>query len=131
MKLEGKISFFGGQNDSGMAYNEGLALYEHEESDLRPDLFLARSTDPTEGTSKRLRTTSNYIAIRFDRTLSREYLKNITFHVVNPRTGQFVLASLVDFGPAVSTGRIVDLSPAIGLALRVETDDELMILENV
>jgi hypothetical protein len=126
MKTIGKISFFGGPNDKDMKHDEGLAYYEHNEADLRPDLFVPRGTDPNEGTSKRLRSTQAcYIALRM--TGGREKLRDSLWKVTNPKTGQFVIASLVDWGPAESTGRSADVSDAIGRSLRVQTDDELEI----
>lgn len=122
MKIIGKLSFFGGHTDNGMSHSEGLSLFEHHEADLRPDLFFPQSSDPTEGTSKRLRNTqAYYIALRV--TGDRDDLKNSVWMVKNPKTGQSVLASLVDYGPHERTGRAVDVSDAIGRALRVETDD--------
>lgn len=126
MKISGKISFFGGPLDSGMKPTEGLAYYEHKEADLRPDLFSPRSSDPLEGSSKRLRNThAFYVAIRF--TGSRAEARNSLCIVTNPKTGQFIIASLVDWGPAESTGRAVDASDAVGRALRLQTDDEVEI----
>jgi hypothetical protein len=105
-----------------MDYEEGLAFYEHKEATLRPDLFLPQGSDPREGVGKRLRNaTANYIALRIDGDRSK--LKETLWKVKNPKTGQFVIASLVDWGPSPSTGRVVDLSDAIGRALRIETDD--------
>lgn len=126
MKISGKISFFGGPLDSGMKPTEGLAYYEHHEADLRPDLFSPRSSDPLEGTSKRLRNThACYLALRM--VGDREKLKNSLWKVTNPKTGQFLVASLTDWGPHESTGRVVDASDAIGRLLRIETDDEVMV----
>jgi hypothetical protein len=124
--ISGKCSFFGGSTDPKMSYFEGLSFYEHAEADLRPDLFLPKSTDGREGSSKRLRSNQAfYIALRIDG--ERQNLQGSLWKITNPKTGQFVIGSLVDRGPAESTGRIVDLSDAIGRALRIETDDEVQI----
>lgn len=125
MKISGKCSFFGGSSDKGMDYAEGLALYEHKEADLRPDLFYPQATDPNEGTSQRLKVQSLYIALRFNKEIDRHIHQHSMWKVTNPKTGQWVVASLVDYGPHQSTGRIVDLSPAIGQLLRVETDQDV------
>lgn len=106
-----------------MDYGEGLALYEHHEADLRPDLFLPRGTDPAEGTSQRLRTNGYYIALRYDKDQPREIGQHIMYKVENPKTGQWVSCSLVDFGPRQSTGRICDVSPGVMQSLRMQTDD--------
>lgn len=125
-KLEGKVSFFGGPSDSGMQSGEGLAFYEHHEANLRPDLFIGRSTDPLEGVSKRLRNNSaRYIALRISG--EREDLKKSVWKVSNPKTGKFVIASLVDWGPHEKTGRVCDFSDAIGYDLHLFTDDIALI----
>lgn len=121
--IEGKISSFGGPNDPGMDHSEGLALYEAKEADLRPDIFLPSGTDPSEGVSKRLRTTSYYIALRYDKSIPRKQLQNSAWKITNPKTGQSVVASLADWGPSEHTGRVVDASPAVLGSLRIETDD--------
>ena len=125
MNLQGKCSFFGGVNDSGMALAEGLALYEHWEADLRPDLFLPRGTDPLFGTSQRLRySTACYIAVRFPKAqYTRPEWQASSWRVKNLKTGQWVKASLVDFGPHERTDRVVDLSYIIGQYLSIKTDD--------
>lgn len=125
--VAGKVSFFGGNNDTGMRYSEGLALYEHAQADLRPDLFLPRSTDHIEGTSQRLRTSSYYIALRFNKEIDKEVHRHSAWKVSNPKTGQWVVASLCDYGPHENTGRCADVSPAIMQALRLETDDEILV----
>lgn len=123
IKIYGKISTFGGSIDNGMTHQEGLAFFEHLEADLRPDLFFPRSTDPTEGTSKRLRNSNAYyIAVRV--IGNREMLQRSVWKVENPKTGQAVIASLCDYGPHQSTGRAIDMSDATARALRLQTDDE-------
>jgi len=125
-QIEGTISFFGGISDAGMSFDEGLAYYEHNEADLRPDLFFPRSSDKEEGTSKRLRNTqAYYLALRMEG--DREKLKGSLWKIKNPKTNQFVIASLVDWGPAESTGRVADVSDAVGRALRLETDATVII----
>ena len=68
--LTGKISIFGGPDDKGMSHSEGLALYEHAEADLRPDLFGPRIAG--RGVASRLHSqTMMYFAVRFP-LLNRE-----------------------------------------------------------
>lgn len=126
IKIIGKLSTFGGPLDQGMTDGEGCAAYEHSEADRRPDLFVPRSSDFTQGTGRRLRTDSFYIAVRYPKDeRSRDFWQKAQWRVINPRTGQWVACSLVDWGPAESTGRVVDASPAVARALRVETNDEV------
>ena len=127
--MKGKISTFGGANDAGMTHTEGLSLYEHHEADLRPDLFFPRSSDPTEGTSKRLRPDALYFAYRFKHEVFfRKDVQQTPFILRNPKNGKMVCVSLVDWGPAEWTGRMFDLSPKAAELLGVETDEEVEIV---
>ncbi len=120
----GKMSTFGGISDTGMANDSGLALYEAKEADLRPDLFYPAPADtPTQETWKRLKTQAFYIAFRYDQKEIRQDLQWATWRLMNPRTKQMVAAFCVDWGPGATTGRLVDVSPGIASALRLETDD--------
>ena len=134
MKLIGKASSFGGPDDAGMKNDSGLALYEPHEADLRPDIFLPAPADnPKQETWKRLRTDFPYIALRFElfddggKPLTRKGHQTRLWKITNPRTGQWCVGLLVDYGPAESTGRLVDLSPIILTRLRIETDDEVWV----
>ena len=128
MKIIGKCSCFGGANDCGMSSDTGLALYEPHEADRRPDIFLpAPADDPKQETWKRLRTDFPYVAMRFSKVVGREWLQNQPWKITNPKTGQWVMGFVVDYGPAESTGRVVDLSPGIMARLRIKTDDEVIV----
>lgn len=121
--FEGRCSTFGGRGDAGMRVGEGLAYFEHDEADLRPDLFLPRG-DPIEGASQRLRPEAFYLALPVAKgSAPRFLLAGSPWHVMNPKTGQSVLCSLVDWGPNPNTGRVCDLSPGAARALRLVTDD--------
>jgi hypothetical protein len=125
----GKISTFGGPDDEGMAHGEGLALYEHEEANLRKDLFLERSQDWSEGTSKRLKPGALYFAFRFPEPQSHDdrlLLQRTAWIIKNPANGFCSMASLVDWGTNIRTGRSLDLSPALANLLRLKTDDEAL-----
>lgn len=119
------MSIFGGPNDSGMVFAEGVACFEHKEADLRPDLFYPRATDPNEGASKRLKPHALYFAYRFPRHLNRNAIQSTVWMFINPKNGLKACASLVDFGPAEYTERTFDLSPYLAELLRLKTDDEV------
>ncbi len=124
----GKISTFGGPYDSGMRRNEPLSLYnenEHAICDRWPDLFLPRSLDLTQGTSKRLRPDGLYFAYKFGNQLSRDQLRRIPWILMNPVNKKCVMVRLVDYGPHESTGRTFDISPKAGELLEVKTDEVL------
>lgn len=121
----GKISVFGGQHDTGMTHTEGLALYEHKEADIRPDLFSQRASDLTEGTSKRLKCNALYFAYRFPKAHNRKGLQLSVFWFINNKNGLTVPLSLTDWGPHERTGRVFDLSPYAAELLRLKTDEEV------
>lgn len=133
--LTGKISTFGGPDDKGMSKGEGLAMYEHVEADMRPDLFTPRIL-MDRGVAARLRNNdAMYFAIRFPSIdhgarlegwhdgFHRTLLQRRWFLIRGPKTG--IHAALVDYGPHTSTGRMFDLSDALARALGVQTDDEV------
>lgn len=129
-EISGKCSEFGGQNDSGMCSDSGLALYEKWESDLRPDLFRPSAANDTfELTWKRLRADSPYVALRFKLNLrtNRCFMQTVPIKITNPKTGQYVVGFVVDYGPSPSTGRLIDLSPRIMKDLRLQTDDDVQV----
>jgi hypothetical protein len=123
--ITGKVSFFGGRGDPGMRITEGLAFFEHSEADRRPDLFLPRGQDPTEGTSQRLRLDAYYLALQIPNDADRAAFQGTPYIVTNPKTGQSVLCSLVDRGPNQNTGRVADISPTALRVLRLQTDDDV------
>lgn len=121
----GRISTFGGVGDTGMRIDEGLALYEHREADGRPDIFLPKPVGAEVGTSQRLRPGSLYLAFRFDKSIPRARLQWTPWVLRNPRNGLAVIASLVDWGPHIRTGREFDISPAAAAMLAVITNDTI------
>lgn len=122
--LKGKCSIFGGPDDKGMTPQEGLAVYEHHEADLRLDLFYQRSEHQTLGTSKRLKPDAYYFAYRFplNPRPERSILQASQWLFHNPTSGKFCVAWLTDYGPHPDTGRCFDLSHGLANALQVETD---------
>lgn len=138
MKI-GRCSVFGGKStqygldsnglgiyDPGMSKDTGLAFYEPEEANLRPDLFLPAPQDnPKIETWKRLRVWAPYIALYVLPSEGRFFVQTAQIRVVNLTTLAWVVANIVDRGPAVDTGRLVDVSPGIMDLLRIETDDEV------
>lgn len=118
----GKCSWFGGSNDTGVSVTEGLALYNDIEDN--PNLFifkygkaLARSLNPK----------TYYCACRWDyditpKDLLRKCLLQISFK------DKKVICSPVDWGPAESTNRIVDMSFGAMTALGCQTEDVVQIM---
>ncbi len=125
IKLTGKMSWFGGPADTGVAIDEGLALIEpNEVSKFPADLFLWRPIGKI-GLARRLNPDAFYIAARWDYAVtSREWLQEHRVVVRNPLTGAIMSGvQPVDWGPHEDTGRTTDLSPGLCEVLGLHTDD--------
>ncbi len=124
--LDGKMSTFGGPNDTGVTPSEGLSLFEPEDVAANPDLFVPAQPPGTTGLARRLNPDAKYLACRWDLSATpRSFLRTLkTVKVTNPANGQSVNARPADTGPAVFTGRVTDLSPGLAAALGLHTDNE-------
>lgn len=125
MKFSGKMSVFGGPNDTGVSPSEGLALFEQGDLPGNPQLaqlFLPAQPPGTTGTARRLNPAAYYIACRWD---YQETPKSVLRHafVRLSANGKELLARPVDWGPNLDTGRIADLSPGAAQFLGLQTDD--------
>lgn len=121
MRIEGKVSWFGGPDDGGMAPEEPLAFI-YEVSDA-PELFLPGAT---EALGRALDPDKFYLACRWDYddpTQTREQLLQNYALVYAPLTGKARLAKPADWGPGDQTGRVCDVSPGLLDELGIETDD--------
>ena len=122
MQFRGKMSTFGGPDDTGVAPDEGLALVEPSEIDRFDGYFLPQQPAGTTGLARRLDPDSYYIAMRWDYAVTpRSFLQKIMVQVT--ANGKTIEARPVDWGPNTSTGRICDLSPGLAQALGLDTDD--------
>lgn len=125
MIIRGRMSTFGGPSDTGVAPEEGLALFD------RPDdlsLFLPTQPMGTAGLARRLNPASLYVACRWDyEVLPREWLRSIVVVVTSAKTGRQCAARPCDWGPAPFTGRVADLSPGVARTLMLRTDDECVV----
>lgn len=123
---EGKISTFGGPEDMGVAPEEGLALIN--EGDLREwwfrRLFLDHYPIGTTGLARRLNPLAFYIAMRWeDHGVGREIARRAIFKLTNPVNDKHVFAQGADFGPALWTRRLVDMSPGCAQRLNLVTNE--------
>lgn len=138
--VEGKCSTFGGLSDGRQAGNnwshvpsEGLALWSKHEVGilLARGLVLAKQPAKTTGLARRLNQEAFYVAARWpgwdgsDRGRVRRWIRDETVRVESVETGWSAQAWPVDYGPHESTGRDIDISPGLALALGVGTDDTL------
>ena len=133
MKTQGKMSTFGGPHDTGVAADEGLALIEP--GDLIEwwfrRIFLPAHPPNTSGLARRLNPEAFYIAMRWATLessessgatfVSRETARRSIFRL--SANGKSIFAQAADFGPAVRTKRVVDMSPGAASALGLTTDD--------
>lgn len=121
IKLKGRMSTFGGSNDTGMKIIEGLALVNRYEE--LPNYFLRPPTGD-EGLGRLLNPDKYYIACRWNYSVTpKRYLISTVVKVINPKNGKYVEAQPVDWGPAEWTGRVADLSPGLATQLGLDTDD--------
>lgn len=117
--VEGRMSTFGGPLDTGMSVGEGLALFANE-AQMRKYGLGDYVLPGAGGLGRRLNPLKPYIACRWPRELY-ELLRSQP--VVVAAKGQQMEFRAVDFGPALWTGRVADLSPGGARALRLNTDD--------
>jgi len=127
MRLRGKVSWFGGPDDTGVGPDEGLAfIYDVEDA---PHLFLPVQPSGTSGLARRLDPDEFYVACRWDYNLypKPSLLEHVAL-VWAPKTGKRYLAHPADWGPHEDTDRIADISPGLMEALGVTTDDEVEVI---
>jgi N-acetylmuramoyl-L-alanine amidase len=125
-RQRGKVSWFGGPADSGVAPDEGLAfIYDVEDA---PHLFLAEQPPDTTGLARRLDPNKPYIACRWNYDLmSKAELLQARAFVRAVKTGKSAMAWPADWGPHQDTDRLADISPGLMAALGIETDDEVIV----
>src|SRR5437879_1874515 len=78
----GKMSTFGGPQDTGVSPSEGLALFDASDIAPNPQLFLAAQPAGTTGLARRLDPDAKYLACRWDYSVTpRNFLKQNTVTV--------------------------------------------------
>jgi hypothetical protein len=128
-ELTGRISTFGGPNDTGMTPDEGLAILNESDLPQFGAYFLPGQPQGTSGMGRRLNPDAFYIACRWNYDATpRRFLKTVKVQVTNPASGKSALAQPVDWGPAERTGRVADLSPGIARNLGLMTDQECRVV---
>jgi N-acetylmuramoyl-L-alanine amidase len=125
--LRGKVSWFGGPDDMGVAPDEGLAfIYEVDDA---PHLFLRDQPAGTTGLARRLDPAVHYLACRWNYEVSSKTELLGTMALVRAvKTGRAFTAYPADWGPHQDTDRLADISPGLMDALGIETDDEVEIV---
>ena|SRR5271166_6637055 len=128
ISLKGRMSVFGGPNDPGVGPDEGLALVDASNFESLKEYFLPNQPPGTTGLARRLNPETLYIACRWDyRILSKALLVRSLVSVTNPENGLTKQAKPIDWGPAITTGRVADLSPQLARLLDLRTDDVVVV----
>ena len=121
---KGKVSWFGGPQDTGVSSSEGLAfIYDYDEA---PYLFLDEQPYNTTGLARRLNPEVRYIAMRWDYDVyPKEMLKSGEHKALvrAPKTGLAFHAYPADWGPHVDTERVADISQGLLFELGITTED--------
>jgi hypothetical protein len=129
LSTTGKVSWFGGPNDKGVAPDEGLAfIYKYAEA---PHLFLPQQPPGTSGLARRLDPKVFYVACRWDYSVTPKDMlrrKDLKARVSSAKTEQAFLAWPADWGPHQNTGRVADISPGLMDALGIRTDDVVTVV---
>jgi N-acetylmuramoyl-L-alanine amidase len=118
----GTCSWFGGPEDDGVAFDEGLAfIYDIDEENQ----FLFLPIDDGTGLARRLNPEVHYAALRFDYDVHpKDTLIHKRILVRNIKTGVALTCCPADWGPHEDkTGRLIDLSPSMMRDLGLVTDD--------
>lgn len=131
-KARGRMSTFGGPNDTGVSPSENLAWWEDQATAFReaPHLFLPTQPTGTTGLARRLNPWVPYLACRWDYdTTPKSMLRTGKMALVRSLTNGMVMKAFpADWGPHGDTNRIADLSPGLADALALETDDEVEVI---
>jgi len=127
VELKGKVSWFGGPLDEGVAPDEELAfIYEIEEA---PHLFLPFQPKGTSGLARRLNPNVHYIACRWDYDETpRDMLLREVALVRSHNFPMGLTAYPADWGPHSDTGRVADISLGLMQDLGIATDDEVEVI---
>lgn len=124
IQFSGKMSTFGGPNDTGLKLGEGLALIDKENYEQFKEYFLDTPESGATGLARRLNPEKFYIACRWDyKITSMAFLRKTQVLVKNPKNEKIAHAQPVDWGPNKKTGRVADLSPGLAALLDLRTDD--------
>jgi N-acetylmuramoyl-L-alanine amidase len=123
----GRVSHFGGPDDTGVSAGEGLAfVFKMEDA---PQLFLPFQPAGTTGLARRLNPFVHYVACRWDYSVTPKpsLLEDVAL-VRATKTGLAMKAFPADWGPHQDTGRVADISPGLMDDLGINTDDEVEVI---
>lgn len=123
-EVHGKMSTFGGPNDTGMRTIEGLALWSSAAQMVQHGLGEYLVASPRfPGLGRQLNPDKAYLACRWDyRVTPVSFLQNAVAYVTDS-AGKVAAARPVDWGPHERTGRVADLSPGLAKLLDLDTNE--------
>ncbi len=120
--VRGKVSWFGGPNDTGVTSQETGAITGER---LRS---LNSPTQPSTATLNSRPGDFYYIAMRWDYApRGKDAWRAARLLVVNPTNNKAVVVRPVDWGPNINTRRVMDLSPQALRDLGLTTDQDALI----
>jgi hypothetical protein len=120
--VRGSASWFGGPSDTGVSSSETGAITGEILRDLNDPLSPSASTLASRPGDY------YYVAMRWSYSPNgRSWWADALIVVRNPATGAEVVVRPVDWGPNISTGRIIDLSPQAMNDLGLTTDDDVWV----
>lgn len=140
---QGRASWFGGPDDTGVKPDEGLAVLERGEEFKAPwgtsEIFLAKSPPGTAGLARQLSPTGRFIAYRYPRhnAAVRNYLRThpVIIYAENPDLAgpgsvvRCLVVLVVDWGPSEDeTDKDVDCArDGVLGALGLKTGDKVWV----
>jgi hypothetical protein len=134
-QTSGKVSHFGGPNDSGVSSSEGLAFLYPDDLEEYANLFLPFQPEGTTGLARRLNPGTMYCAARWPydqggRPDKNDLRRRDQYALVRAhKNGRACLVAPTDWGPhATETDKAIDLSPGAMLALDLESGDEATLI---
>ncbi len=120
--VRGKVSHFGGPNDTGVSSTETGAITGERLRSLNNPM------SPSSSTLSSRPEDYYYAAMRWNYSPNgRTFWSTARFVVINPATNRKIVVRAVDWGPHTRTSRIIDLSPQALDDLGATTDDDLLV----
>jgi hypothetical protein len=120
--VRGRISWFGGPDDTGVSSTETGAVTGERLRSLNSPM----NPSPSEAASHP--EDYYYAAMRWNYApRGVTWLRTARLVVRNPSTGATIIVRPVDWGPNTRTNRVIDLSPQALRALGLATDAEVLI----
>ena len=126
LMVKGQWKTFGGPDDLTRGPDEGLSLVSEGDIPFFSSVLLPEQPPETTGLIRRLNPSKYYIACRWDSSMNRSLLKKGDMaKVSNVRTGKTIKARPVDYGPALFTNCVADISPGLKDFLGLQGGDEI------